>query len=287
MDPRHGSVLGGYSVTFTGTSFSSDTSLYTITIDGIDCPVSDASATHVTCTTGDRPGLVESSLEIYIDGVGDVATQGMLFRYVMLWSEDVTWGGEFAPMYMETVYVPAGLNLLVDVDSTPILNAVVVEGGLIFAPDENNADHERYFDAHYVMVQGGFMEIGTEDFPYTSKLTITMHGAVTDPYLPTYGNKVIGVRYGVLDMHGNERTPTWTMLETTADAGCTQVTLSEAVDWQPGEVVAIAATGYVGREGEKRTIASIDNTDPTKPVLTLEEPLEYEHFAKIEEYGGE
>ena len=65
------------------------------------------------------------------------------------------------------VYVPKGLHLLVDVDSTAILSAVVVEGSLIFAP---NADptHLRTFDAHYVMIKGGYFEAGTEQFPYTS-----------------------------------------------------------------------------------------------------------------------
>lgn len=218
IEPRFGGVLGGDSVTFTGTGFSDQTDLYTIIIDGIECEVTAASESSVTCTTGDRPGLVESSLEIYIDGMGDVATQGMLFRYVMLWSQDVTWGGEFAPMYMESVYVPAGLNLLVDVDSTPELNAIIVEGSLVFAPDDD-ANHERFFDARYIFINGGSLEVGTEEFPYTSKLTITMHGNVYDPYLPIYGNKVIAVRYGTLDLHGVERTPTWTLLDTTVEAG--------------------------------------------------------------------
>lgn len=286
IEPRFGGVLGGDSVTFSGTGFSDDITLYTVIIDGIECDVTAATETSVTCTTNDRPGLVESSLEIYIDGKGDVATQGKLFRYVMLWSQDVTWGGEFAPMYMESVYIPAGLNLLVDVDSTPELNAIIVEGSLIFAPDEDE-DHERYFDARYLFINGGHMEVGTEEFPYTSKLTITMHGSVFDPYLPIYGNKVIAVRFGTLDLHGVERSPTWTLLDTTVEAGGSQVTLAEAVDWKVGEEVAIAATSYDPREGEKRTIASIDRTDPDKPILTFTDPLEYKHFAKIEEYGGE
>jgi hypothetical protein len=68
ISPRFGTVVGGTSVTFTGTSFTTDTTKYTITIDGINCPVSAASLTSVTCTTGKRPGLIESSLEIYIAG---------------------------------------------------------------------------------------------------------------------------------------------------------------------------------------------------------------------------
>jgi hypothetical protein len=93
----------------------------------------------------------------------------------------------------ESVYIPKGLNLLVDVDSTPRLNAVIVEGSLIFAPDADST-HQRFFDAKYIFINEGLMEVGTEDFRYTSKITITMHGSAADPYLPTYGNKVIGLR---------------------------------------------------------------------------------------------
>jgi len=61
------------------------------------------------------------------------------------------------------------------------------------------------------------MEVGTEEFPYTSKITITMHSDLLDPYLPIYGNKVIACRFCTLDMHGIGREPAWTMLETTAE----------------------------------------------------------------------
>ena len=90
----------------------------------------------------------------------------------------------------ESIYVPAGLNLYVDIDSSPHLNAVIVEGSIIFAPD-SDPNHERFFDANYLFISGGLMEVGTEEFPYTSKITITMHGGLYDPYLPIYGNKVI------------------------------------------------------------------------------------------------
>jgi hypothetical protein len=106
-------------VTFTGTDFSATTADYTVLIDNVACAVTAATTTSVTCTTGDRPGLHNSTLEISIAGRGFVSTQGKVFQYVSAWSSDTTWGGEFAPMEGESVYVPAGLNLLVDVDSTP------------------------------------------------------------------------------------------------------------------------------------------------------------------------
>jgi hypothetical protein len=111
----------------------------------------------------------------------------------------------------------------------------VVEGSLIFSPDESNSDHEKFFDARYIFVNGGYMEVGTEEFPYTSKLTITMHGGIDDPYLPIYGNKVIGLREGILDMHGVKRDPVWTVLENTVEAGGKTITISQKVDWMIGE----------------------------------------------------
>jgi hypothetical protein len=75
------------------------------------------------------------------------------------------------------------------------------------------------------MVNGGYLEVGTEEYPFTSKLTITMHGTEEDPYLPTYGNKVIGVRYGTLEMHGVERKVTWTSLDDTVMPGDSEITL--------------------------------------------------------------
>jgi hypothetical protein len=62
-----------------------------------------------------------------------MATDDLSFTYVFKWSEGAdTWGGEMEPMDGETVYVPKGLNLLVDIDKSPLLNAVFVEGSLIF-----------------------------------------------------------------------------------------------------------------------------------------------------------
>ena len=44
------------------------------------------------------------------------------------------------------------------------VDAVFVEESLIFAPDQDPL-HERFFDAHYIFVYGGLMEVGTEEYP--------------------------------------------------------------------------------------------------------------------------
>lgn len=47
-------------------------------------------------------------------------------------------------------------------------------------------------------------------------------------------------------------------------------------------MIAIASTSYDPREGEHRTILSIDDT---KKILTLDQPLDYKHFAETQYFG--
>ena len=142
ITPRFGTVKGNEIVTFTGKNFVADTSLYTILIDGKLCQVQSASLTSVSCKTSSRPGLYpDPSLEIRISGLGRVATRDLVFRYVSYWSDETTWGGEFQPVEGDMVYVPAGLHLFVDVERTPVLSAVLVEGSLIFAPHQTDQSY--------------------------------------------------------------------------------------------------------------------------------------------------
>jgi len=184
----------------------------------------------------------------------------------------------------ESIHIPKGLNLLVDIDESPEINALIVEGSLIFAPNVTDKTHHRKFHAHYIFVSGGTMEVGTAEFPYDSKITITMYGTISDPYLPLYGNKCIGLREATLDMHGAVKQPTWTVMKDTAEAGSSTITLNMPVDWVVGDEISIASTSFNSREAEQRTIKAITASD-TYPVLTLDKPLEYRHFAGTEEYG--
>jgi hypothetical protein len=138
-----------------------------------------------------------------------------------------------------------------------------------------------------IFVRGGRMELGTADFPYTSRLTITMSSTIDSPYIPIYGNKCIGLRHGILDMHGVAKTPTWTVMESTVEVGATEIQIQGEINWAVGDEISIASTSYVGREGERRTITEIDKTDPTKPILRFAEPLEYRHYAEDYQVGTE
>ena len=129
------------------------------------------------------------------------------------------------------------------------------------------------------------MEIGTEENRYTSKITITMWSTKYDPQIPIFGNKVIGVHYGTLDMHGINRPITWKDMKTTAIAGSTSITLNDMkngdlLDWKVGEDIVIAPSTYSGRDAEQRTIKSITNID-TNPVITFDGPLLTKRYAGV------
>ena len=114
-----------------------------------------------------------------------------------------------------------------------------------------------------------------------------MHSTRDSPELPMYGNKVIAMYDGTLDLHGVPRHPTWTMLDCTAEIGSKTITMIEAVDWKVGERIIVAPTGYHNYESEELSIVSIDRTNPNKPILILDQPFEFRHYAATEIYGDD
>jgi len=117
-------------------------------------------------------------------------------------------------------------------------------------------------------------------------LTITLNSQSEDAHLPLYGNKVLAVRVGQLEMHGKPRQTVWTTLQSTASIGESTITLTDPVDWVVGEQIAIASTDFSGRNSEKKTITAIANQS-VNPVITLDSPLEFKHYGGAYTAGGE
>jgi len=68
--------------------------------------------------------------------------------------------------------------------------------------------------------------------------------------MPEFGNKMIGVHKGSIDMHGTPKTPTWTELETSVDGEATSITVIESTNWKVGDEIVIASTSYDHKEAE-------------------------------------
>lgn len=125
ITPRFGSVLGGTTVTLTGENFIG--SAVYVHFDNRECIVESYSSTEIVCTTDDKPYVPDTPETIIeIEGMGLVATQDLVYRYVSLWSDTETWGGDIPPMEGESVAIPEGQHLLFDIDESPLLNAIII-----------------------------------------------------------------------------------------------------------------------------------------------------------------
>lgn len=120
---------------------------------------------------------------------------------------------------------------MVDIDVSPLLNVVIVEGTLIMAPSTDPL-HHREFRSKYIIVEGGRFEAGTPAFPYDSKLTITMNAKLEDPMLPIYGNNVLAATDdSQVDIVGKDVGRSWGLMSQSANAGDTVLHLTVERNW--------------------------------------------------------
>lgn len=129
---------------------------------------------RVTIAGGRGLALVNDAKKVY-------------FSYLDKWSSLTTWANNEPPALGDTVIVPVGQAILVDV-SPPELFLVLIQGELVF--DRKNLN----FDASYIVVMGGRLEAGTESDPFMHNLTITLHGTRKGSIeIPELGSKCLTV----------------------------------------------------------------------------------------------
>ena len=276
MSPEHGANAGGTEVTITGSSFGSNANDVTVTIDGIQASIISVSSSSIRVTTDPRPSYVASHLEVLIDGYGCANTKGFQFLYADLWSDTATWGGEVPPREGEFVQIPAGQNVLVDI-SPPKLEVINVEGELRFKDGE-----DLKFQANSIFINGGRFVAGTENSCFSSQLEIELFGTPSDSEIPIYGNKMIGVREGLLELNGCPLTRTWTVLNGSINAGERTLTVVDDIsDWSVGDIIVIASTSFEHEESEQHTIASISAN-----TITTVDNFAYSHYGATESYDN-
>ena len=283
IQPSKGTYAGGTPIVLSGANFGTTAANVAVYIDNVKCTVTAATDTQISCTTGPAPPIgqrttsQEGNVRVEVSDRGYAIVNNLQYLYVERWSEDNTWGGISPPREGDSVSIPAGQAVLLDI-SPPKLKAIIVEGALIF--DDANIN----LDCEYIMVNGGRLQIGTPDEPIQNKITVTLYGTKESPTLPIYGNKVIAIMEGLLDIHGTPRSHTWTVLDSTAAIGDTSIVVQGAVDWVAGEQIVIASTDHDHYQSESRTIASVAKNSPSSGLttITFDDALVNRHYADIQ-----
>ena len=84
----------------------------------------------------------------------------LYLRYLDRWSDFNTWRYKERPADGDSVIVPYGQAVLLDLQ-TPKLFLFLVQGLVVW---EDHSTKLRSIDAHYIWIHGGAMEIGTKEF---------------------------------------------------------------------------------------------------------------------------
>jgi hypothetical protein len=195
--PNSGTALGGDAVTITGVGFHSGSGLEAVRFNGMDCAVASFNDSQILCVTGRRTKILPFSVEVIVRGIGAAVVQDphlTYFSYLDRWSSLTTWANREAPADGDTVIVPKGQAILVDIN-TPKLFLVVIHGEVYF---EDVRDLT--FEASYIVVMGGKFILGTEHRPHRNKVTITLYGKrSTAVEIPGFGAKCLGVMNGMAE----------------------------------------------------------------------------------------
>jgi hypothetical protein len=192
------------------------------------------------------------------------------------WSDEATWkdAGVPVPTLDSIVSIPQGLNVLMDVINPPKLAGIEIANGASLIWDLKPI----HLNVSHILVNG-LLQIGSEECPFDQNTVITLEDE--DNVDVKVGKKVIGVlEGGELIMYGKVYSPVWTRLNTTATKGSNTLRLIEPVEWQVGDAIVIAPTGYDPNESEERIIEKISED---KRIITLNTPLSYNHFGESPE----
>ncbi|XP_068231985.1 fibrocystin-L-like [Palaemon carinicauda] len=280
--PKRGGTAGGTRVTISGSGFSEIGN--TVTIDDSQCVVVEENTTEISCVTESHQGPGKYPVIVSVPGSGRTITGGEAeFFYIDRWSSTFTWGGEPVPSKGQMVVIDVDQTVLLD-QSTDVLKMLLIKGGHVVFDEE--ASEEIVLRAEYILiVEGGSLNVGTENQPFMGSATIELHGNSRSIELPIFGSKTLAVRNGTLDLHGTPVPVTWTYLAATASPGDQNITLKQQVTWKAGDRIVIASTGrrFTINENEERTINSVSEDGLT---LELSEPLDYEHISIEQTIGG-
>ena len=97
VTPSRGGTGGGTILTILGSGFSDTQSDNIVTIDGVECNVTYANSSLITCQTGPHNGTIDTKVRVEVGSNGKAIDDDADFFYVDVWSSPFSWGGNDPP----------------------------------------------------------------------------------------------------------------------------------------------------------------------------------------------
>ena len=190
------------------------------------------------------------------------------------WNDPAQWNLGRVPTSNDVVVIPAGATIHLRGNCNA--KNITINGRIGFIP---NASFN--LNTEWILVNGANaqLDLGHEGNPIKGKGTITLKGGDDGDNIMGMGDKFIAaMNGGIIRLIGQQKLA-WTQLGATANQGANQITLKENVDWQVGDKIVIASTDFDMNHAEVRTITAVAGNQ-----VTLNEPLIYKHFGKLQTY---
>ena len=251
-------LSGGETVTFSlSSAVSSVTEVY---IEGVSCTGLRTTQTKVVCTAGPPPAWVPPTRGSACLVMGaDGSCVGAEIGYVRRWSAPSTWPGGVIPVSGTPTAVPVGMRVLLDSEAGAA-GFVDVEGALVV---EDRIGGVRLTATHVVVRSGGLFSAVVLQNDFVLSLGRGLE-------LPVFGQKVLGVADGTLELVGQDVGLSWTRLTHDAVQGATTLQVAGDVNaWPPGASVAVATSGM----GSGGTQVLHVVTASSSGILVLDGPL--------------
>uniref|UniRef100_A0A8C6YEA1 hyaluronoglucosaminidase n=1 Tax=Naja naja TaxID=35670 RepID=A0A8C6YEA1_NAJNA len=177
------------------------------------------------------------------------------------------------------IVIQKGDLFRLNVDAT-VHSLVIQDGGLLVFGDDENGSKNITLKTHFILIKdGGMLHIGAEKCRYKSKATIILYGKLNEgDYVPTFGEKFVGVGPGgTLELHGSQKL-SWTSLSKTLySSGLASGSYTQEKDFFRALNVRVIDpdTAEILKKGRFDTHES--HNDSKK----LEEFLKAQHFGRI------
>lgn len=173
-------------------------------------------------------------------------------------------------------------NVEVTLEEDVECGEIIVKGKLIIAQGSTNNPTACTLTCDSLIVNGSaaLFEVGTNDSRFEGRFILNLKGEKEETFGMGGARALMAMGGGTIKIHGEDRVE-WTHLGANVSAGDIILTMSDPVDWRPGDQILICASRLDWTESEKAQIASISSDGL---YVTLEQPLHYPHTGVIKTY---